>query len=156
MKIGNKIFIILFLLFFFSCPYMELDLSLFPMPDYNIKIPGLKEELNKYNNLYDKLCHIKNKVYEIIEYKIFSEEYNPEEIMKIKKGDCCEYATLFGWLVWKYLGIKSIFYDSKKYNKWHRHVYISKCNRHFMSISGYTIKISYDFENYYKYIEYIK
>lgn len=129
-----KIKYLLFLFFIVSC-----NMDYFPMPYYDINIPGLENTI-KFLNEEKSLIEIEKWVIINIKYKSDIEnngvlEYwaTPIETFKKRKGDCEDSAILFAWLCYQYYNIKpKFFWITNRYtNGWHTTTYIEKYNYYF-------------------------
>jgi hypothetical protein len=146
---------LLFLIFIFSCSY-ELAWYNRPMPNYNVEIKELEKRINNINNELYKIDIISYYCLTEIKYKKVKGWLNPEEVAKLKYGDCTERAALFAWLCYQYLGIKAVIQRLKLSNgATHQTVYIEKYDYNFSHLVNSKIIEVLDFETYFRKVEYV-
>ncbi len=165
-----KYYLLLIIILLLSCSMEhmteeEFNPDDYETPTYNVRFDYLDKKVNFLLSIgytldqagYKKaFIHIiKDFVFEYIEYKIIKGSYNPEQIKERRRGDCCEFTTLFSWLCYEYLGIKDIIiYRGRNELGKHRYCYIEEYDFYFNRICNLEIFETYDFDTYFKYVEY--
>lgn len=165
----KAILILSIILFVGGCQLLEIDLSLYPMPHYDIDVTEIEYAISGYDEC-DRTLEIwvilinrwvKNNITYIADNN--DSWQTPIETFNRGGGDCEDFAILFLWLYYQYTGEKNIEMRSLKVSDNHGHIVVFWNNEYYLETgnelienSNYVIHEIYDFDTAIKTAEYIK